>query len=90
MEWISGAISNLFSQYTILIVGILILSLMGHALLLTKRRRKYKSDFDRMKEQEQASEKLLQHRDLLHDRTKNYEQSLTYAQRIQKARILYF
>ena len=85
MEWISGTISNFLSQYSLLLVGILILSLLSHALLFNKRSRQFRSDFDRMQEQELASKKLLKHRDQLRDRTKNYEQSLTYAQRIQNA-----
>ena len=85
MDWISGAISNLLSQYSILFVGILLLIVLAHILLVTKRSQKYKSEYYRLQEQEQASQKVLQHRDLLHDRYKNYEQSLSYAQRIQNA-----
>jgi serine phosphatase RsbU (regulator of sigma subunit) len=85
MNWIAGTISNLLSQYSLLFVSILVLSLLVHAMLFNKRSRKYRNDHDRMKEQEQVSKKLLQHRNQLRDRTKNFEQSLTYAQRIQNA-----
>jgi len=85
MEWISGTISNWLSQYSILFVGIILLIVLAHILLFTKKSQRYKSEYYRMQEQEQASQKVLQHRDLLHDRYKNYEQSLSYAQRIQNA-----
>jgi hypothetical protein len=41
-----------------------------------------------MKEQERESRAVLTHRDLLRDRTRHYEQSLTYAHRIQRAMFL--
>jgi len=88
MEWISGAISILFYQFIILLIGFVILTLLLNRLLFNRRTRQYRSDFHRMKEQERESRVVLQHRNLLRDRTRHYEQSLTYAHRIQKAMFL--
>ena len=88
MEWIPGAISSLFSQFTILLSGFVLLTLLVHTLLFNRRIRRYRSDYHRLKEQEKESRVVLQHRNQLRDRTKSYEQSLTYAQRIQTAMFL--
>jgi serine phosphatase RsbU (regulator of sigma subunit) len=88
MEWISGTISHLFSQHSIGIVVLLMASFLVHGLLISRRSRWYRSEHHRMKEQEQESRVVLRDRDQLHNRTKNYEQSLTYAQRIQSAMFL--
>ncbi|MCD4710843.1 MAG: SpoIIE family protein phosphatase [Bacteroidales bacterium] len=85
MEWIPGAISSLFNQFTILFSGFVLLTLLVHTLLFNRRIRRYRSDYHRLKEQEKESRVVLQHRNQLRDRTKSYEQSLTYAQRIQTA-----
>lgn len=85
MEWILGAISSLFNQFIILFTGFVLLTLMVHILLFNRRTSRYRSDYHRMKEQEKESREVLQHRNQLRDRTKNYEQSLTYAHRIQTA-----
>jgi serine phosphatase RsbU (regulator of sigma subunit) len=88
MEWIPGAISNVFNLFIFLLTGILVLSVLAHAWIFRRRTRKYREDFHRMKEQEKESRMVLQHRNQLRDRTRKYEQSLTYAQRIQKAMFL--
>jgi serine phosphatase RsbU (regulator of sigma subunit) len=88
MEWIPGAISNLFNLFFLLLAFILVLSIMVHTWLFKKRTRKYQEDFHRMKEQEKESRAVLQHRNQLRDRTRKYEQSLTYAVRIQTAMFL--
>lgn len=88
MEWIPGAISSLFDQYLILAAGFVLLSILVNVLLYYRRTRQYRNDFHRMKEQERESRVVLQHRDQLRDRTSHYEQSLTYAHRIQKAMFL--
>lgn len=88
MGWIPGAISSLLNQYLILVVGFVLISLLVHVLLFHRRTRQYRNDFHRMKEQEKESRVVLKHRDQLRDRTSHYEQSLTYAYRIQKAMFL--
>lgn len=88
MEWIPGAISNIFSHFILFFSGILVLSVLVHAWIFKRRTRKYREDYHRMKEQEKESRVVLQHRNQLRDRTRKYEQSLTYAQRIQKAMFL--
>ncbi|MCK4880491.1 MAG: SpoIIE family protein phosphatase [Bacteroidales bacterium] len=88
MEWIPGAISSLFYQFTILLSGFVLLTLLVHTLLFNRRTRRYRSDYHRLKKQEKESRVVLQHRNQLRDRTKSYEQSLTYAQRIQTAMFL--
>ena len=85
MEWISGAISNLLSQYFMLFVAIVLMSLLLHALLFNRGSKRYRNDRDSLMKRELESQVLLRHRNQLRDRTKNYEQSLTYAQRIQTA-----
>jgi len=88
MEWIPGAISSLYNQVTLLLVVFVLISILVHILLFKRRTRKYRSDFHRMKEQEKESLVVLKHRNMLRDRTRGYEQSLTYAQRIQSAMFL--
>ena len=85
MEWISVIISGLFNQFTVLISGIGLLTILMHLVMVRKRSRRYHNDYHRLQEQEEQSREVLQHRNLLQDRTKSYEQSLTYAQRIQTA-----
>ncbi len=88
MDWIRGAISNSFSQFAIVLAGFLALTLAGHAWFFKKRVSQYRSDYHRMLEQEKESRRVLKHRNQLRDRTKHYEQSLTYALRIQSAMFL--
>jgi len=88
MHWIPGAIASIYYQMLLLAAVIVLLSIPLHILLFKRRIRKYRSDFHRMKEQEKASRVVLRHRNLLRDRTRGFEQSLTYAQRIQKAMFL--
>jgi len=88
MEWISGAILDQYKLFPILLVCLLVLSILVHMWLFKRRTRQYRSDYHRMKEQEKESRVVLRHRNQLRDRTKNYEQSLTYALRIQRAMFL--
>jgi serine phosphatase RsbU (regulator of sigma subunit) len=85
MEWISVTISNLFNQFTVLILGLGFLTVLMHLVWARRRNRKFRNDYHRLLEQEKDSRKVLQHRDLLQDRTRGHIQSLTYAQRIQTA-----
>lgn len=88
MEWIPGAISDMYKLYILLFAVFLVLSVLVHAWLFRKRIRTYQKDFRRMKDQEEESRLVLRHRNLLRDRTRKYEQSLTYAHRIQTAMFL--
>jgi len=88
MEWIPGAISDIYKLYILLFAGFLALSVLVHAWLFKRRIRKYQKDFRRLKNQEEESRLVLRHRNLLRDRTRKYEQSLTYAHRIQTAMFL--
>lgn len=88
MEWIRIAISDVHKLYIFLLAGFLILSVLFNVWLFKRRTHKYRRDYNRMKEQERESRVVLQHRNQLRDRTRKYEQSLTYAQRIQKAMFL--
>lgn len=88
MNWIPGAISNLYSQLIILFAAFVILSLLLHSVLFRYRIRKYRKDFRRMKEKEKESRLVLRHRNQLRDQTRRYEQSLNYAHRIQTAMFL--
>jgi serine phosphatase RsbU (regulator of sigma subunit) len=88
MEWIPGAISSLFNQFILLLTGFVLLTLLANMLLFNRRTRRYRTDFRRMKEKEKESRVVLQHRNQLRDRTRSYEQSLTYAHRIQRAMFL--
>jgi serine phosphatase RsbU (regulator of sigma subunit) len=88
MGWIPGAISNLFDLIIPLFSSLLVLSVLVHAWLFRRRTRKYREDYHRLREQEKESREILRHRNQLRDRTRKYEQSLTYAQRIQTAMFL--
>lgn len=88
MEWIPGPISNLVNLFFLLLAFILVLSILVHTWIFKRRTRKYREDFHRMKEQEKENRVVLQHRNQLRDRTRKYEQSLTYAVRIQTAMFL--
>ncbi|MDF1575659.1 MAG: SpoIIE family protein phosphatase [Bacteroidales bacterium] len=85
MEWIPGAIDILQKHFILLLILFLLVSFVLHILLFRIRIRKFQQDYHRMKEQEQESRVVLQHRNKLRDRNRSYEQSLTYAQRIQGA-----
>jgi len=84
MEWIFVTISSLFNQLTLLILGVGLITVLMH-LAIVRRSQKYRGDYHRLKEHEKKSREVLQHRNRLQDRTKSYEQSLNYAQRIQRA-----
>lgn len=84
MEWIFMTISNLFIQLTALISGVGMVTVLVH-MAIVRRSHRYSGDYHRLQEKEEESRKVLHHRNLLQDRTKSYEQSLNYAQRIQRA-----
>ena len=88
MEWIPAIISGLYKQIFLLLVIFVLSSLLVHILLFNRRTRKYRNTFRKMKKEQQESLLVLKHRNQLRDRTRGYEQSLTYAQRIQKAMFL--
>lgn len=85
MNWIFGAILHLFNELTtvILVGGLFAFSV--YVLLINKRTRLLRSDYHKLKEKEVKSMEILQQRNLLQNRTKNIEESLKYAQRIQSA-----
>jgi serine phosphatase RsbU (regulator of sigma subunit) len=79
-------ILSLFNELTMVILlggGLFAFSL--HLLLINKRTRILRRDVLELKEKEAASRQVLLQRNLLQSRTKNIEDSLKYAQRIQKA-----
>jgi len=88
MNWIPGAILSLYNQFIILLAAFVLLSLLLHILLFRYRIRNYRKDYHRMKEKEKESRVILRHRNQLQDQRKRYEQSLTYAHRIQTAMFL--
>jgi serine phosphatase RsbU (regulator of sigma subunit) len=84
MDCILASISMQLSQLTVLITGVALLSVLMH-LVIARKNRRYRGYYKRLREQERESRAVLKHRNLLQDRTRNYEQSLNYAQRIQRA-----
>ena len=85
MEWSISAINALFNELTavILVGGLFAFSL--HVLLINKRTRILRRNYKELKKKEEASRLVLHQRNLLQSRTKNIEDSLKYAHRIQKA-----
>jgi serine phosphatase RsbU (regulator of sigma subunit) len=83
--WSIAAISALFNELTavILLGGLFAFSL--HVLLIRKRSRILRRNYRELKQKEEDSKIVLQQRNLLQRRTKNIEDSLKYAQRIQMA-----
>jgi serine phosphatase RsbU (regulator of sigma subunit) len=84
MEWTFMTISNMFNQLTVLVSGIGLMTVLMH-LVIVRRSRKYRGDYHRLQEHEKQSREVLKHRNRLQARTTYYEQSLNYAQRIQRA-----
>ena len=81
-------LSGIFSQFNDLSLIILIASLafvVLHLLLINKRTRILRNDYQSLQEKEEKSRQALRQQDLFRIRTKNIEDSLKYAQRIQKA-----
>lgn len=85
MEWSLASIGSLFNELTAVILVGGVLSFFLHVLLINKRTRILRRDYRHLKAMEEESEQVLHQRNLLQRRTKNIEDSLTYAQRIQKA-----
>lgn len=85
MDRIVTAISALFNELTAVILAASLFAFSLHVLLINKRTRLLRRDNRALKEKQQESEELLYQRNLLQRRTKNIEDSLMYAQRIQKA-----
>lgn len=67
------------------VAGIALLTLIAHLVLIHIGSRLFMIRRKRAREQEAASMALKRHRDQLVDRNRSYEESLSYAQRIQKA-----
>ncbi len=85
MEWSIAAINALFNELTAIILVGGLFAFSVHLLLISKRTRILRHDYKELKQKEEASKIVLQQRNLLQSRTKNIEDSLKYAQRIQKA-----
>ena len=85
INWTSGAILTLFNELTVVILvgGLFTFSVL--VLLINKRTRLLRRDYRKLKEKEVKSREVLQQHNLLQSRTKNMEDSLKYAQRIQTA-----
>ena len=82
---ILASIFSLFNELTVAVV-LASLSFVGlHILLNNKRTRVLRNEHSMLKEKEEASRTAYQQRDLFRSRAKNIEDSLKYAQRIQKA-----
>jgi len=77
-------IMTLFHQLAALISGVGLMTVLMH-LAIIRRSRKYHGDYHRLQEHEKQSREVLIHRNMLQDQTRNYKQSLNYAQRIQRA-----
>jgi len=88
MEWIPEAISDTYKLFILVIAGFIVLSVLINVWLFKRKTRRYHKDYRRLKEKERESRLVLQHRNQLRDRTRKYEQSLTYAHRIQTAMFL--
>ena len=85
MGWTLATILALFNELTIIVLLAGLTAFSLHVLLINKRTRILRSDVRILKEKQEQSEHLLRQRNLLQVRTKNIEDSLKYAQRIQRA-----
>lgn len=85
MEWTSGTLQTLFNESTALILaaGLFLFAIL--LLLINKRTRLLRRETRVLREKEKESRQVLQQRNLLQSRTKNIEDSLKVAQRIQTA-----
>jgi serine phosphatase RsbU (regulator of sigma subunit) len=85
MEWTLCTVNPQFDELTaiLLVGGLFVFSL--HVLFISKRSRLLRRDYRALKEKEKESMEVLHQRNLLQRRTKNIEDSLKYAQRIQTA-----
>jgi serine phosphatase RsbU (regulator of sigma subunit) len=85
MGWNLSSIGSLFNELTAaVLVGALFMFFL-HLLLINKRTRILRTETRRLREKEEESRRVLHQRNLLERRTKNIEDSLKYAHRIQKA-----
>jgi serine phosphatase RsbU (regulator of sigma subunit) len=85
MEWVVAVIRSLFNELTAVILGLGLFAFSLHVLLINKKTRLLRRGYRELQEKELASKEVLLQRNLLQRRTKNIEDSLKYAQRIQKA-----
>ena len=85
MVWSPATILALFNELTAVIMLGGLTAFILHILLINKKTRILRSDVRKLREKEEESRQVLRHRNLLQSRTKNIEDSLKYAQRIQKA-----
>jgi len=85
MEWTFCTIQPQFNELTAILLagGLFVFSL--HLFFISKRSRLLRRDYRALKEKEKESMEVLHQRNLLQRRTKNIEDSLKYAQRIQTA-----
>jgi serine phosphatase RsbU (regulator of sigma subunit) len=85
MPWSISHYTYFLSDTTV----ILILSGLGgfvlHVLLVNKRTRNFIRNYQELKRKEKMSQELLEQQSLLQSRAKSMEDSLQYAQRIQRA-----
>jgi len=85
MDRILTAIPALSNELTAVILVVSLFAFSLHVLLINKRTRLLRRDNKELKEKQNESIELMHQRNLLQRRTKSIEDSLMYAQRIQKA-----
>ena len=83
-----GYVAAISAQWNTVIVAPVV-AILGawavHLFMVSRRTRRWKYYYREMQRKEESSRAVLQQRNLLQSRTKNIEDSLKYAQRIQKA-----
>lgn len=72
-------------QCSFVIVAVVILVLILHLIIVRKRSRVRRENYHELKEKVEASQKVIHQRNLFQIRARNIEDSLKYAQRIQRA-----
>lgn len=85
MEGSLSAIGNLFNEVTAMVLVAMLFGFSLHVLLINKRTRVLRTQTRELREKEKESRLVLHQRNLLQSRNKSIEDSLKYAQRIQKA-----
>jgi len=85
MEWTLSAIKSLFNELTVVILMGALFAFSTHVLLISKKTRLLRRNYNKLKEKEVESRQVLKQRNSLQTRTKSIEDSLKYAERIQRA-----
>ncbi len=85
MQWSFVTLSVHISELTAAIMVGAVIVLFLHLLMIKKKSRVLRENYHEMKEKEEASLEVLDQRNHFKIRTKNIEDSLIYAQRIQMA-----